>query len=94
MSTYFSPQSALFVTKSCIDWNRDVLKKELGLDDEDIIDVPVLFNLVAEGEDVEEYRALAYYPDMWQNHKSLGVQGTAIYTRISCHSTNTTGHEM
>ncbi|XP_027134790.1 protein-arginine deiminase type-2 [Larimichthys crocea] len=50
--------------QSCIDWNRDVLKKELGLDDEDIIDVPVLFNLVAEGEDVEEYRALAYYPDM------------------------------
>ncbi|RVE72901.1 hypothetical protein OJAV_G00044780 [Oryzias javanicus] len=31
--------------KSCIDWNRDVLKKELGLDDEDIIDLPILFKL-------------------------------------------------
>ncbi|XP_070758688.1 protein-arginine deiminase type-2 isoform X2 [Enoplosus armatus] len=47
--------------QSCIDWNRDVLKIELGLDDEDIIDLPILFKLVV---DVEEYRAVAYYPDM------------------------------
>lgn len=47
--------------QSCIDWNRDVLKRELGLDDEDIIDLPILFKLV---EDENEYRAVAYYPDM------------------------------
>ncbi|XP_072308324.1 protein-arginine deiminase type-2 isoform X2 [Eucyclogobius newberryi] len=47
--------------QSCIDWNRDVLKKELGLDDEDIIDLPILFKLV---ETKGHYRALAYYPDM------------------------------
>lgn len=47
----------------CIDWNRDVLKRELALDDEDIIDLPILFKLVAR-EDEEECRAVAYYPDM------------------------------
>ncbi|MEQ2273670.1 hypothetical protein XENORESO_007061, partial [Xenotaenia resolanae] len=47
--------------KSCIDWNRDVLKRELGLDDDDIIDLPILFKL--ENKDAE-YRAVAYYPDM------------------------------
>ncbi|XP_058258574.1 protein-arginine deiminase type-2 isoform X1 [Hemibagrus wyckioides] len=45
--------------QSCIDWNRDVLKKELALDDEDIIDLPVLFKV-----DNKENRALAFYPDM------------------------------
>ncbi|XP_068561522.1 protein-arginine deiminase type-2 isoform X2 [Cebidichthys violaceus] len=48
--------------QSCIDWNRDVLKRELGLDDEDIIDLPILFKLVV--EDKTEYKAVAYYPDM------------------------------
>ncbi|XP_044204392.1 protein-arginine deiminase type-2 isoform X1 [Thunnus albacares] len=48
--------------QSCIDWNRDVLKRELGLDDEDIIDLPILFKLMEETKD--EYRAVAYYPDM------------------------------
>ncbi|XP_034021719.1 protein-arginine deiminase type-2 isoform X2 [Thalassophryne amazonica] len=43
--------------QSCIDWNRDVLKRELDLEDEDIIDLPILFKL-------ENTRALAYYPDM------------------------------
>lgn len=48
--------------QSCIDWNRDVLKRELGLDDDDIIDLPILFKLVEEmGSDS---RAVAYYPDM------------------------------
>ncbi|KAK7916716.1 hypothetical protein WMY93_012477 [Mugilogobius chulae] len=47
--------------QSCIDWNRDVLKKELELDDEDIIDLPILFKLVVHDG---QYRALAYYPDM------------------------------
>ncbi|XP_030584840.1 protein-arginine deiminase type-2 isoform X2 [Archocentrus centrarchus] len=47
--------------QSCIDWNRDVLKRELGLEDEDIIDLPILFKLVKEDD---EHRAVAYYPDM------------------------------
>ncbi|XP_035857950.1 protein-arginine deiminase type-2 isoform X2 [Sander lucioperca] len=50
--------------QSCIDWNRDVLKRELGLDDEDIIDLPILFMLVTEGEEESVLRAVAYYPDM------------------------------
>ncbi|KAJ4927385.1 hypothetical protein JOQ06_015116 [Pogonophryne albipinna] len=54
--------------QSCIDWNRDVLKRELGLDDEDIIDLPILFKLVMEENDNKkaetELRAVAYYPDM------------------------------
>ena len=44
--------------QNCIDWNRDVLKRELGLDDDDIIDLPILFKLM------EDNRAVAYYPDM------------------------------
>uniref|UniRef100_A0AAQ4NVF2 protein-arginine deiminase n=1 Tax=Gasterosteus aculeatus aculeatus TaxID=481459 RepID=A0AAQ4NVF2_GASAC len=47
--------------QSCIDWNRDVLKRELGLDEEDIIDLPILFKLQRHEC---EYRAAAYYPDM------------------------------
>ncbi|XP_034724212.1 protein-arginine deiminase type-2 isoform X2 [Etheostoma cragini] len=52
--------------QSCIDWNRDVLKRELGLDEEDIIDLPILFKLMTEGEEKEDgvLRAVAYYPDM------------------------------
>ncbi|CAL8340906.1 unnamed protein product [Merluccius merluccius] len=45
--------------QNCIDWNRDVLKKELGLDEDDIIDLPILFQLFA-----EDGRAASYYPDM------------------------------
>lgn len=52
----------MILSQSCIDWNRDVLKRELGLDDEDIIDLPILFKLEEDGEN--EYRAVAYYPDM------------------------------
>ncbi|XP_077054084.1 protein-arginine deiminase type-2 isoform X1 [Siphateles boraxobius] len=48
--------------QNCIDWNRDVLKKELGLDEEDIIDLPILFKL--NGEEEKSTRAVAYYPDM------------------------------
>ncbi|XP_017264268.1 protein-arginine deiminase type-2 isoform X2 [Kryptolebias marmoratus] len=47
--------------QSCIDWNRDVLKRELGLDDDDIIDLPILFKMI---KTKKEYRAVAYYPDM------------------------------
>ncbi|XP_060775421.1 protein-arginine deiminase type-2 isoform X2 [Neoarius graeffei] len=43
----------------CIDWNRDLLKQELGLDEEDIIDLPVLFKV-----NPKMNRAVAFYPDM------------------------------
>lgn len=39
-----------------------MLKRELGLEEEDIIDLPILFKLVSMKQEV--YRALAYYPDM------------------------------
>uniref|UniRef100_A0A8V5GEH6 Uncharacterized protein n=1 Tax=Melopsittacus undulatus TaxID=13146 RepID=A0A8V5GEH6_MELUD len=42
----------------CIDWNRDVLKKELGLLEEDIIDLPALFKLDKQG------KAVPYFPNM------------------------------
>ncbi|MBN3310544.1 PADI2 deiminase, partial [Amia calva] len=51
-------QEANDFVQSCIDWNRDVLKRELGLEDADIIDLPILFNLM------KDMRAVAYYPDM------------------------------
>ncbi|KGL77067.1 Protein-arginine deiminase type-1, partial [Tinamus guttatus] len=41
----------------CIDWNRDLLKQELGLSEQDIIDIPQLFVL-------RESRADALFPDM------------------------------
>ncbi|NWW71802.1 PADI1 deiminase, partial [Climacteris rufus] len=41
----------------CIDWNRDLLKQELGLSEQDIIDIPQLFILT-------ESRADALFPDM------------------------------
>uniref|UniRef100_A0A3Q2GPP6 Peptidyl arginine deiminase, type II n=1 Tax=Cyprinodon variegatus TaxID=28743 RepID=A0A3Q2GPP6_CYPVA len=47
----------LHTQKSC----TDVLKKELGLDEEDIIDLPILFKLVTKDNDE---RAVAYYPNM------------------------------
>ncbi|XP_050967376.1 protein-arginine deiminase type-2 isoform X2 [Labeo rohita] len=47
--------------QNCIDWNRDVLKKELGLEEEDIIDLPILFKMI---EEKSGTRAVAYYPDM------------------------------
>lgn len=42
-----------------------MLKKELGLDDEDIIDLPILFKLIEEKK--MSTRAVAYYPDMVQH---------------------------
>ncbi|NXC48628.1 PADI2 deiminase, partial [Penelope pileata] len=41
----------------CIDWNRDILKKELGLMEEDIIDLPALFKL-------DKGKAIPYFPNM------------------------------
>ncbi|NXY55216.1 PADI2 deiminase, partial [Callaeas wilsoni] len=42
----------------CIDWNRDILKKELGLLEEDIIDLPALFKLDKQG------KAVPYFPNV------------------------------
>lgn len=42
----------------CIDWNRDILKKELELTEEDIIDLPTLFKLDKQG------KAVPYFPNM------------------------------
>ncbi|KAM3922488.1 protein-arginine deiminase type-2-like [Leptodactylus fuscus] len=41
----------------CIDWNRDILKTELGLTEDDIIDIPALFKL-------HNGQALAFFPNM------------------------------
>ncbi|NXM91059.1 PADI2 deiminase, partial [Oenanthe oenanthe] len=41
----------------CIDWNRDILKRELGLLEEDIIDLPALFKLDKQG------KAVPYFPN-------------------------------
>lgn len=43
--------------QSCIDWNRNILKRELGLSERDIIDIPQLFT-------VEDSAAAALFPDM------------------------------
>ncbi|XP_007934042.1 protein-arginine deiminase type-3 [Orycteropus afer afer] len=43
--------------QSCIDWNREVLKRELGLADCDIIDIPQLFK-------TERRKAVAFFPDL------------------------------
>ncbi|XP_060115372.1 protein-arginine deiminase type-2-like [Heteronotia binoei] len=42
----------------CIDWNRDILKQELGLREEDILDLPALFKMDKQG------KAMAYFPNM------------------------------
>ncbi|XP_015738156.1 protein-arginine deiminase type-1-like [Coturnix japonica] len=44
--------------QSCISWNRDILKRELGLVEQDIIDIPQLFQAD------DQTRAVAYFPDM------------------------------
>ncbi|NWQ70019.1 PADI1 deiminase, partial [Neopipo cinnamomea] len=41
----------------CIDWNRNLLKQELGLSEQDIVDIPQLFILMGS-------RAEALFPDM------------------------------
>ncbi|XP_030732810.1 protein-arginine deiminase type-1 [Globicephala melas] len=41
----------------CIDWNREVLKQELGLTERDIVDIPQLFYL-------KDSQAEAFFPNM------------------------------
>lgn len=45
-------------SQRCLDWNRDILKKELGLTEQDIIDLPALFKMD------EDRQARAYFPNM------------------------------
>lgn len=52
-----SPVWSLAYLQSCIDWNREVLKRELGLADCDIIDIPQLFK-------TEKRKAVAFFPDL------------------------------
>ncbi|XP_077007223.1 protein-arginine deiminase type-1 isoform X1 [Tamandua tetradactyla] len=52
-----SLQSDSLYVQKCIDWNREVLKRELGLTEGDIIDVPQLFSLKGPYAD-------AFFPDM------------------------------
>ncbi|XP_003127696.1 protein-arginine deiminase type-4 isoform X1 [Sus scrofa] len=48
--------------ESCIDWNRAVLKRELGLTERDIVDIPQLFKLQ---EDIRGIlKAEAFFPNM------------------------------
>ncbi|XP_021055820.1 protein-arginine deiminase type-2 [Mus pahari] len=42
----------------CLDWNRDILKKELALTEKDIIDLPALFKMD------ENQQARAFFPNM------------------------------
>uniref|UniRef100_A0A8D0DZG7 Protein-arginine deiminase n=1 Tax=Salvator merianae TaxID=96440 RepID=A0A8D0DZG7_SALMN len=45
--------------QKCIDWNRDILKEELELTEEDIIDIPQLFS-----PSFNTSKAIAYFPDI------------------------------
>ncbi|XP_033015376.1 protein-arginine deiminase type-3-like [Lacerta agilis] len=47
--------------QKCIDWNRDLLKEELELEEEDIIDIPQLFTRSPYGS---PNKAVAYFPDI------------------------------
>ncbi|XP_077168465.1 protein-arginine deiminase type-2-like [Paroedura picta] len=42
----------------CIDWNRDILKQELGLTEGEVLDLPALFKIDKQG------KAMAYFPNM------------------------------
>ncbi|XP_066121261.1 protein-arginine deiminase type-4 [Saccopteryx bilineata] len=48
--------------ESCIDWNREVLKRELGLTERDIVDIPQLFKLQPDSPGV--FKAEALFPNM------------------------------
>ncbi|XP_036112162.1 protein-arginine deiminase type-4 [Molossus molossus] len=48
--------------ESCIDWNREVLKRELGLAERDIVDVPQLFKL--RSNFTGTFKAEALFPNM------------------------------
>ncbi|XP_041621128.1 protein-arginine deiminase type-6 [Vulpes lagopus] len=67
--------------EKCINLNRDILKKELGLVERDIIDIPQLFCLeqltnVPSSEQTGKFFARPYFPDLLQMivmGKNLGI---------------------
>nr|VFK14916.1 MAG: Protein-arginine deiminase (PAD) [Candidatus Kentron sp. LPFa]VFK24513.1 MAG: Protein-arginine deiminase (PAD) [Candidatus Kentron sp. LPFa] len=66
----------IFDCQKNIDINKAILKKELGLDDDDFIEIPVLFNKVEYSMETivgttDTIKAVAYFPDM-VNHLVLG----------------------
>lgn len=50
--------SSFPLSQRCLDWNRDILKKELALTEKDIIDLPALFKMD------EDRQARAFFPNM------------------------------
>ena len=67
--------------QKCIDWNREVLKRELGLTEQDIVDIPQLFFL--KGSHAE-----AFFPDMVRAQKqdgALAVPGAPWQGPQGCH---------
>ncbi|XP_007459320.1 PREDICTED: protein-arginine deiminase type-6 [Lipotes vexillifer] len=57
--------------EKCIDLNRSILKRELGLEEQDIIDIPQLFCLerianIPSSEQTEKLYARPYFPDLLQ----------------------------
>ena len=56
---------SLLRPQSCIDWNREVLKRELGLTEWDIVDIPQLFSL-------KGAYAEAFFPNMVRAPREVG----------------------
>ena len=58
--------------QSCIDWNREVLKRELGLAERDIVDIPQLFKLIKDSRGTP--KAEAFFPNMVRMRTSKPTQ--------------------
>ena len=56
----------------CIDWNRAVLKRELGLAERDIVDIPQLFKLIKDSRGTP--KAEAFFPNMVRMRTSKPTQ--------------------
>ena len=57
--------------QKCIDWNREVLKQELGLTEQAIVDIPQLFKLQ---DDLQgRLKAEAYFPNMVRRGALAGL---------------------
>lgn len=58
--------------QKCIDWNRAVLKRELGLTERDIVDIPQLFKLIKDSRGTA--KAEAFFPNMVRMRTSKPTQ--------------------
>ena len=58
--------------QKCIDWNRAVLKRELGLTERDIVDIPQLFKLIKDSRGTP--KAEAFFPNMVRMRTSEPAQ--------------------